>query len=167
MLKGVGKINKYLTDWCKSNGFKVKCRIGSDFEYDRIHNIVYYSFVISDDHDKLFKSLCSQYLSNDIQECDTFILSFFHELGHYLSKDDYDEDEWDKYFKLKERLTNKKRCTDKDFIKYIMHPIELEATIRGCEYLNSHIDNVEIFAGNLSKLTTEFFKLNNIEDLTN
>jgi len=161
MLYGYKKLDKYLSDWCKTNGFKVSCQFSTDFEYDSDLGILYYSIVVPKKHDELFYQICKKYLPS-LTKCDNFILSFFHELGHYVTEDDYTDDEWTDYTKFINEFKNSK-LTLQDYKRYYKYPIELNATKWGCQYIEHHLDQIKEFSDITSNLIKQFYKRNNIE----
>ncbi len=161
-LKGYRKINKFLTDWCNNHGFKVKCRLASEFQYEDESKTIYYALTILQMHDQLFEAICKPYLTN-IEKCDNFILSFFHELGHYMLDSTYLDEDWIEYYDLLVKL-EKDKLTKKDYIKYYTCPIELNATQWSCNFINDNVSLIEQFWKDLQPLILEFYRINKIEE---
>ena len=159
-LKGYRKINKFLTDWCHENGFDVKCRLHTDFQYEDDTKTIYYALVVPQKHDQLFFEICKPYLNN-ITFCDNFIISFFHELGHSQLNDFITDEEWDIYYTLIEKLKVNK-LEEEDYLAYYLNPVELEATKWGCMFINMNIDLIQDFWLKLQPMILDFYTANKI-----
>lgn len=162
MIKGVKNINKYLNKWLKQHGFDCTVMYGLDFGYDFINDIIIYSFVVPQKHDKLFLEIC-QGIEPRLKTCDNFILSFFHELGHYMTDDDTSDKQNEKYLALIEKLNNKEKLTLRDYKKYYLNDVELAATTWACQYIVKNQDDVKDFSDNIAKFLDKFIRLNNLE----
>lgn len=163
MLKGIKPINSYLNKWLKENQFECKTQLGTDFCYLEDKDIIEYCFVIPGGHNEMFFEVCKECNPN-IQECDPFITSFFHELGHFETQGMFEEKEWKNYFKLCNKLRNKKENTDTDYWKYFHHPIELEATRWATDFIVDNEDKIYDWWNHLQPLILDFYTLNNVED---
>ena len=161
MLKNVDKINNYLNKWLRKNGFRCSVQMDNDFSFDIVNDVIHYSIIIPSSHNELFLKVCQE-CREEIVECDNFILSFFHELGHYETKDLFD-DEWDEYDRSCEQLESKEEYTDEDYLNYYKYPLEIEATQWGCDYIVEHRRKVNNWWNGLSALIEEFVEVNNIE----
>jgi len=161
MLKGYRKINIYLTNWCRNHGFNVRCRLAPDFSYDSDKDIIYYSFVVPEKSNQVFMELFKNDLHN-IEECDSFILSFFHELGHYITKNDYDDIEWCDYYDFVESFNKKSKLTKMDYKRYFCNQIEFDASMWACDYINQNTEKISDFFENLQPLILDFFTKNKV-----
>lgn len=157
MKKCIKKITRYLNNWLKENDFECLALYDLDFSFDCINDVIYYSFVVTGHHDELFLKICQEY-KPEIGNCDNFILSFFHELGHFETQHLFTEKEWEDYDKLIDSLGNKKDFTDEDYLKYYKHPIEMEATMWACDYIVSNSDKVEKWWKDVKLLINEFYE---------
>ncbi len=131
-LKSEKKLNQYLHSWFQANcGFDLDFELGTDFEYVYVDDLIRYAFVVPDDHDKMFFDVCRE-IAPELESCDNFLLSLFHEVGHYITQEDFEDDEWDDY--------NEKSDWGNDYNGYYHHPIEYEATRAGIELMleNQH-----------------------------
>ena len=162
-LKGYRKINKFLTNWCHENGFDVKCRLHTDFQYEDSTKIIYYALTVPQKHDQLFLEVCKPYLIN-ITSCDNFILSFFHELGHNQINDFITAEDWEDYYKLTEQLKTN-TLTEEDYLAYYLNPVELEATKWGCTFISMNIDLIQDFWLKLQPMILEFYTVNKINNI--
>lgn len=142
MLKGVGKLNNYLTKWCRSHGFNVTCKLSTDFSCGMESNTIYYALVIPEEHADKFSQLCSVLL-NDTSNI--FILSFFHELGHLYSE---------------EKVAGKDSTNRVD--KYYNSEIEYSATVWACKYINEHSEEVNKMYNEFMELVYTFYNENGV-----
>ena len=150
-------IDIFLTSWLERHGFDAEADYGLDFCVDLDSNVITYTFVVPSAHDEKFFELCHQ-ICPDIIACDNFILSFFHEIGHIETEADFDEKDWEKYWRDCEKYT-----ADDGIMAYYTNPIELAATTWACEYIINHVEEVKEFRDGYVKLATKFFKENGIE----
>lgn len=162
MLKGKKKLDNYLTNWCQSNGFDIKCKLGPNFEYDSNNKTVYYSLIIVDTHDKLFYNEVCKPLLN-VKACNSFILSLFHEIGHFKTESNFDDDEWCDYFDMVDKLRSKSKFTNRDYRKYYYSEPEFAATEWGCKYINKNSSKVSKLYEELLPLIQDFYIKNNVE----
>ena len=127
MLKNIKPINNYLNNWLKENNFDCTVQFDADFSFDCLNDILHYTFVVLQDHDRLFLEVCRE-ICPEIEESDNFILSFFHELGHFETQHLFSDEEWDTYDELCDIMSNMDELTDKNYLDYYHYPIEIEAT---------------------------------------
>lgn len=162
-LKGIKPINNYLNKWLKAHDFECTAELDTDFSFDGVRNVIYYSFVVPESHDVHFIDVCRE-CREEIGDVDTFILSFFHELGHYETEGMFEEKEWKHYDKLCRKLRSKGDLTLKDCNKYWHDPIEYEATMWACDYIIDNFEEVKKWWSELQPLIMNFMKLNKIEN---
>lgn len=143
-LEGVKVINDYLNRWLIDNHFDCTVKFGTDFSYDYLNDIITYSFMVADTFDKEFIKVC-KFCREEINTADTFILSFFHELGHFETQAIFTDAEWKNYDKLCKKLSKKKKPKIKDYKKYWYHPVELEATRWACDYIVNNKEKIDIW----------------------
>lgn len=163
MLKGVKEINNYLNWWLRQHHFACTSRYGNDFEYDFLNDIISYSFLVDEQHDRVYRKLCSD-LYPELDTCDIFTLSFFHELGHYVTDDDFADQEQEDYWDMVQEISSKDDPTDEELLVYYRHPIEIAATEWGCQYILDNIDEIKKFCKKMDKLEKNFLLLNEVED---
>ena len=162
MLKGVDRINKFLNNWLQDNGFECTVQLDTDFHYDIINDVIHYSLVVPMSHDELFLSVCQE-CRPEIGDCDNFIVSFFHELGHFNTYHLFDDKEIDLYDSICESIYREEALTDEEYDTYYHCDVELEATQWGCDYIVEHSDEIEEWWKTLKQLILDFYEINNIE----
>lgn len=157
-LKGVSILEYYLTKWLKDHGFPtVKARLAVDFQYDTEEEIIYFALAVTDNHDKEFLKFCQEELNFPF-DYDNFIISFFHELGHYMTWPEWDEDELDDYFWARDYLS----CLENSERDYYSLPVEIFATQWGCEFITTHQEDIEEFWRVCQKLIMNIYKQNGV-----
>lgn len=140
------KLNNYLHSWFATNcDFDLDFKLGTDFEYEFVSDTIYYAFVIPENHDKLFLDVCRE-IAPDLETCDNFLLSLFHEVGHYITQEDFEDDEWDNYNETEYGT---------DYQGYYHDPIEYEATRAGIELMMEHKDKIPEMLRNIQKYEME------------
>lgn len=158
-LKGVGILEWWLTKWLQNHGFPlVKAKVAADFQYSNDEQTIYFALAVTDRQDELFLKFC-QDVCNFPYVCDNFILSFFHELGHYMTWYEWDEEEWDDYEAARMILLTLNAPIE----DYFSLPIEQFATDWGCEYIRTHVEEIEEFWRVCQKLIMNIYKQNDVE----
>lgn len=157
------EINNYFNEYFKSKGWECTAAFSNDFSYDFSNDIIYYSFLVNEAHDKLFAEVCASY-KPEVASVNNFILSLFHEIGHCMTCTVFSDKEWEYYDKQNEKFMHKlSKPISKDeelklYKDYYNLEIEMEATIWGCDYIVSHWDEVHELYNGFRKLSTEFLK---------
>ena len=157
------EINNYFNEYFKSKGWECTAAFSNDFSYDFSNDIIYYSFIVNEDHDKLFAEICGSY-KPEVASVNNFILSLFHEIGHYMTCDIFTDKEWKHYDKQNDKFMDKlsKPISREEELKlyraYYNLEIEMEATMWGCDYIVAHWDEVHELYDGFRKLSTEFLK---------
>lgn len=134
--KIIEALNKYLSSWFSDREIELEFDFDKDFSYDWTTETVYYSFLAPETHDKQFIKICQE-VEPDLVKCDTFILSLFHEVGHYLTEADFEDSEWEDYEEMINSFED-----NKEYDRYYKHPIEYEATVAGMELLMENVDDI-------------------------
>lgn len=160
MLFGAGKLNKYLNSWLEEHGFECTVEFDLDFTYDQLNNIIHYTLIVPLDHDEMFMKVCQEY-REELIDVDCFLLSFFHEIGHWVTEDMWSPEEWDEYDKYVESLPSP--MTDENFNDYYHYPIEWEATRWACDFMVNNEQLVKNFWEELQPLIMEFYEKNEVE----
>ena len=128
------ELNQFLHNWFIFNcDFDLDFELGTDFDYNYVEDLIHYAFVIPDAHDKMFFNICKE-IAPELESCDNFLLSLFHEVGHYITREDFDDKIWDDY--------DAKADWGNDYNGYYHHPIEYEATRAGIELLMTKADKI-------------------------
>ena len=149
-------IDTILNEFLNKNDFECTVEMGTDFAYWTDTDTITYSLVVSERMDKLFMEYAlAQGLKVD---CGIFLLSFFHELGHYMTIDDLTDKEETQCEKAKSKLTD----SDADCMKYFSLLDEFLATSWAVEYINEHLAQIEELAANLQAAIAQFLQDNNI-----
>lgn len=120
-------LNKYLAP------FDCRCELGLDFSYWTDISTIYYSLAVPDEGANAFIAFAEELFPNI--KADIFIWSFFHELGHHETADDFEDEDWDEY----RALVGSKMITNQEYFRL---PIEIAATRWAGEYIQTHVDEV-------------------------
>ena len=146
-IKAEKELNQFLHNWFLSNcDFDLDFELGTDFDYTYVDDKIHYAFVIPDAHDKMFFEVCKE-IAPELEQCDNFLLSLFHEVGHYITQEDFDDDVWDDY--------DAKSDWGNDYNGYYHHPIEYEATRAGIELLMDNADKIPEMLRTIQKYEKE------------
>ena len=155
------QINNYFNNYFKSNGWDCVAAFSNDFSYDFSNDIIYYSFLVNEAHDKLFADVCGEY-RKEVKSVNNFILSLFHEIGHYMTCHIFTDDEWKHYDEQNELFKSKLECISDEkeelelYKDYYKLNVEMEATMWGCDYIVSHWEEVHNLYDGFKNLSTEF-----------
>jgi len=150
-LRGIAEINNYINDYVSEWG--LSSQLDTDFAYDPVEDIVYWSVVVSEKNSKEFKEFFESL--GCVVKADVFIYSLFHEIGHsqtleYVSEEDYNYS-WDR--KADPEITN---------YEYFRLPNEIVATQWAVDYINSNAEEIEEFWNGLQPLLMKFYNKNHI-----
>ena len=141
ILQGDKKLNQYLHNWFKTFcDFDLDFQLGTDFDYTYVDDRIHYAFVVPDIHDKMFFDVCKE-IEPKLESCDNFLLSLFHEVGHYMTQEDFDDSVWEDY--------DAKSDWGNDYNGYYHHPIEYEATKAGIELMLSKRSEIPELLSNI------------------
>jgi len=133
-------LDKYLQNWVLENlDMDLIFEEGPEFTQDTLEDLIIYSFSEETEYDDLFRDICTEIVP-EVGQFDNFILNLFHEIGHYLSEDYFDDNEWEEYIDFVEGLGS--MPTKEDYIKYYKHPIEYSATEEGMYTIKYHLNTV-------------------------
>ena len=155
MLKGINEINNILNDFLEE--FDCTADVAEDFEYLYAESLIHYSFVISEKGEKEFIESVNRH--NPIVNCDTFLWSLLHELGHHETIDDLSDNEYADSQIMKDFVEFGIVPTD----IYYYCPDEVAATAWAVQYANSHIDLLQDLWNRLQPAIMNFYKINNVE----
>lgn len=137
--------------------FEATASISTDFEYLYAESHIHYALVISERMDQLFVANAMT-LGLD-QVCDSFILSFLHELGHHETLDEIEDADAAYSRNIKEHLTS----SDEDCLIYFNLPDELAATQWAVDYINEHQEEVAALWNKLQPAILSFYDKYNIK----
>lgn len=161
MFKMEKEINEYLENWLHNNDFDCSVRMGTDFSFWTDEDVIQYALVITDHHMNLFEKVVEELGINYI--CDNFILSFFHELGHFETIWEIDDDVYEESQRRKLNLESRSVYTDADYVEYYHLPEEIVATEWAVNYINNNPNKIAEFWGGLQPLLLTFYTVNQIE----
>lgn len=157
-LRGIEEINTILNRFLEP--FDCVAEAGEDFCYWSAKSCINYAFVVAQDKDEWFKEFAHSL--NSKVNCDIFLLSFFHELGHHETIDDLDEDVIYDCWNIKGILNRKKETTKEDNFAYFNLPDERAATEWGLQYMEEHEAEVAELWRQLQPAIVNFYRLNDV-----
>lgn len=151
-------INEYTL---KTFGITVDC--GPDFSYypDACYDEpdITYSLIVTERFDRLY----SEFIEENFNfTAPIFLLTLFHEIGHYFTNDYWSNKEQKNFVRRKARLNGN---NNDDTRLYFSLPDEYEATKWGIEYIKSHPEEVEKFWNTLRTKIEQFYKENKINEV--
>lgn len=157
-LKGIEVIDNFFTKWCQDHGFDVVCEMGTDFQIDLGHNVVYYAPFYCEETEEEYRAEIIKDFPQ-FANCDLGInalIAFFHEIGHAETENEWDEEDWEGFEAWKQtEITN---------VEYFRHPIEWRATEWACNYILEHQEEVGKLWEDFCILYSWFYEINEVED---
>lgn len=159
-LKGTKEINKILNKFLEP--FDCIADIGPDFCYWSGSSRIDYTLVVSENQDKWFKEFAHSLMPE--LNCDIFLLSLMHELGHHETIDDIEDDEelWRACWEVKKELNSKEERTKEDNFTYFNLPDEKMATEWGLHYMKTHPAEISELWNQLQPAILKCYQLNDI-----
>lgn len=158
MFKGEIVINNYISDWLQRNDFDLVAEMGEAYEIDLGSNTLYFTPLYDNETNKIFMEEIvkdfPQFAKHDMSIVD--LIGFFHEVGHYETEDEWDEEDWEGFtaWKMSEEVTDR---------SYFRHPIEWRATEWACNYILENWEKVTKFWYNIGILYEWFYEINKDE----
>lgn len=134
------KLSRFIAKWCEENGFYVSIRYGADFAYYYRNDIVRYSFVTCKLQDELMKEFWA--LNGLEYNCDIFLMSLLHEIGHYMTEDEWSAEESNNFTEMKKDLDGNTREGN---FAYWNVPDEYRATEWAIDFINNNPEKCKVF----------------------
>lgn len=145
-------VSRKLQTWLNKHGYEdITIVEDNDWYYDHGKTVISYSLVPDGKVEKTFINFCRE--CGLITEVSPFLLSFFHELGHYETIDIVTDEEYENAFFCKTALNMKEHHTEQDYYAYYNLEMELLATKWAVSYMNEHQEAIH----NLDKEITILF----------
>lgn len=132
----LNKVTKIVQRFIDTINENISVEFDSDFYYDNDLETVFYTIVISERADRLFKQFVLDTFNYEVKN--VFLLSLLHEVGHYFTYYQFSSEELKKYRQKKKRIQKDKIVSDKNFYEYFALPNEEAATAWAVEYLRDH-----------------------------
>lgn len=159
-LKGVRKLNKVVNDFTKQ--FGITFSLGTEFEVALKQKHGWYAVAVKNDFDTFYTSYIKGISGEKIP---IFLISLLHEIGHFITKDFFDEDDIDDEFAMKYELAEKYKevpCVQYAF-EYFSLSTEEEATNWAIAYYKLNKAECINFYNNFLTELYKFYKINNAE----
>lgn len=158
MLLGYNLLTNEIHQWLIENGWEeIGVGLDEDFYYEDIEEKIYVALTIAEKHDRLFEQVFNEIGLQ--HKCDNFILSFFHELGHYETLHLLTEEEE----KLSEKIYNKPSYEDSDYLEYYYSPREIIATTWAKDFINENVDKVKDFWNRIQPIIFQLYDMNEVD----
>lgn len=159
-IKGLSILEYYLTKSLHDWGFTdLKAQAAADFMYDNDTKTIYFPLVMAIDHNEEFQKWAEANCGWQYATADPFILSFFHEVGHYVTWPLWGEEAWDSYYEAKDYINNYGLAVE----DYFELPQEETATQYAVNFVHGHMyDCIEWWYW-VKKILRHIYKINNIE----
>ena len=134
-------ITRALQNWVNQNGFEdISIICDDEWYYDHAKTAIAYTMSKDPIVEETFKEYCRN--CGLLDDFDPFILSFFHELGHYETFDIVEDNEYENDYFCKVALNMKENRTREDYFAYYDLEMEWMATAWAIKYIQLHSDEV-------------------------
>ena len=141
------KIEKIINTFIHENiDEELVVKKGVDFDYYYGSDVITYTLTENKRMDKLFMDFSIE--EGLTVNCSVFLLSLFHEIGHYMTFDDLEEEDFAYSCDVKALLGT----TDDDVKIYFRLPIEIAATEWAINYINEHPTEISTLEKAINKL---------------
>ena len=165
-LIGIEGLNEVLNEFLAE--FDLTAEFDTDFYYAWEDHKVGYSLMVTDFASRTFQafvqSLCPQI------KCDTFLLSFMHEIGHHHTIDDFSDMEYSRELASKQRINNLLAADDLTilgkemlFNEYFNLDIEKVATEWAIDYMINNQEKIRSFWDKFTDAIAHFYEINDIK----
>jgi len=164
-LKGVKKLDKEITNMVRLYICDdIRCKFSTQFCIDE--NKLYYSLFMDEEVDKYWREWLKDTYGNRFDDdFSLFVLTFLHEVGHYFTLDDFDDDEQDEYYaKSDDLIIDYALDSEKTIIKkhraYWEQPVEKAATDWAIAFYNKNKKQMKNFYKDCMAFIGEFYRKN-------
>ena len=163
-LKGKKRINRIINNYLRK--FGLKGILDTDYCAYLEDKTVGYALMVTDASDKYFIPFCES-IDKEVK-ADTFILSIFHEIGHFMTWDNFTDREIENGFLAKDLIDAAINATEDDEViarenyNYFNLPEERAATEWGLNYIKTHAAEVGKFWAILKPAIMQFYKKNHL-----
>lgn len=164
-LIGVKKMNRAMrTAFLKATKYDLKMSLDSDFYYNTDTHKIYYSIIVSEKADRNFSAfLTKEFNIIDIDEFDLFCISVLHEIGHYVTWDNIDDDIKDFCEDEEEHisyLTEKYPNNDEIYSRYFSLETEYVATEWAAKWIKKHPKKYQKLYNDVKQAIFDFYSVN-------
>lgn len=163
-LTGIRKLNKGITALVREYICEdITCKFDTIFCIS--DDKLYFSLFDDEYTNNLWREwLKREYKKNYNKNFSTFVLFFLHEIGHYYTIDDFDDD-YDTIVAQKQGLAidydtdSDQEIVEKNFTYWEL-PIEKAATDWAIDFYNEHFEKMQIFLKKCLQVISEFYAEN-------
>lgn len=132
------EVNKIIEDYFRPYG-EVHVTCALEFWYDHERKEMAWSFFSNEFSDNLFDRFIEGELGCPV--VNNFIYSLCHEFGHFMTRDQFDNSEWDKYYKIRDNIENIKDREERE-LAYFHLDQEIAASRWAAEHIREHYEEI-------------------------
>ena len=155
-LLGINEVTEIINQFLEP--FECTAELSTDFEYFYLDNVIGYTFFNIQQDSKDFSASVERLHPN--LNCDIFLWSLLHELGHCETMDDLTDEEYAESKLIKDQIGK----SEMDKLAYYDCPDEKYATEWAVEYANTHVNELRNFWNRLQPAILNVYKLNSVEE---
>lgn len=162
-LKGINKLNKNITAMVNEYICEdITCKFNTCFAMaeDRL----YYSLFVDEDMDRDWQIwLHDTYGDRYSDDFSTFVLTFLHEVGHYFTEDDFDDDVEKKQALVIDADLDDEETTVSKRRTYWELPVEKAATDWAIDFYNNNKEQMKNFYKDVMTFISNFYNKNEVD----
>lgn len=139
-MKLTKETTKNIRHWLGKNNFECTINLGNDFYYNPTNEriVISRNYISTNDYDFI---VCLRKLGL-LYDFDCITLSVLHELGHFMTENNFTDTQWDKDSEKKEKLSTKYSGSKLNFI-YWSCITEKVANLWLVDFVNNNKELVE------------------------
>lgn len=140
--------------------FGIDSDFDSDFSYDPTEERVYFTILISERSDRLFKEYITTHFN--FENFNIFVMSLLHEVGHFYTLYNFSKEKRKEDKRLKRNIEKQltKNDSDEVYSSYFDLDIEKAATAWAVDYYKNNFERCEkFFIDFVAVLNNEYHKI--------
>lgn len=140
------EVNKIIEDYFRPYGeIHVTCAL--EFWYCHDDKELAWSFLSNEFSDNLFDDFFENELGCPV--VNNFIYSLFHEFGHFMTQAQFNHDDWDKYYRVRDTIENSIEDRKERELAYFHLDQEIAASRWAAEHIRNHYDEIISWSDNV------------------
>lgn len=137
----MSNFEKAIREWLKKNNFNCDITFEDDFGYEWDTNILHIGILGYENVGRWFEQFLYEYGLEYVGIYEP-VLALIHELGHYASLNDFEEEEL-KLLSVLKNFNDDRMGSQKQMNKYWELPDEFAANIWAINFINDNIEEIE------------------------
>lgn len=157
----IKNITNIIQTFLDENSFDCMVQESTEFWYDEVDEMIFYAFAVTEKHDELFNNFNHELGLK--YNCDNFILSLFHEIGHHETLHLIEPEERAFDEKVIDQIESKSELGIEDYSLYYRLTSEQIATQWAVDYINNNPEKVKALWDKVQPAILKFYEDNEIK----